>query len=65
MIENGNRGRGVNIIRNKIERNKRGWTKSMNYIIVSKKFGKEEYGEITYKKLVLLRLTNIYKKQED
>ena len=37
----------------------------MNYIIVSKKFGKEEYGEITYKKLVLLRLTNIYKKQED
>ena len=64
MIENGNRGWGGNMIRTKIERNEKDRTKSMNSIVDNKKFGNKEYREVTYKKLILLRLTNIYKKQE-
>ena len=64
MIENDNRRWGVTIIRTKIERNEKGRIKSRNSIVGNKKFGNKEYREVTYKKLILLCLTNIYKKQE-
>ena len=47
---------GGNITRIKIERTKKGRAKSMNYIVTSNKFGNKEYCEVTYKKLILLRL---------